>query len=81
VKKRVGLLFWSESILASITAFLVVLTLAWHDWIEGIFGFDPDHHNGSFEWELVVVCCVITVVSSVLARREWRRAPMASSAA
>jgi hypothetical protein len=44
----------------------------WHDWIEGIFGFDPDHHNGSFEWELVVVCCALAVLFATLARREWR---------
>jgi hypothetical protein len=46
----------------------------WHDWIEGVFGFDPDHHNGSFEWELVVVCCVVSLAAAYLARREWRSA-------
>lgn len=68
------LAFWLESALAFLTAFLAVLTLVWRDWIEGVFGFDPDHHNGSFEWELVAVCCAATILFSALARREWRRA-------
>jgi hypothetical protein len=78
VKRRVGVGFWLELTLASVTAFLAVLTLVWHDWIEGVFGFDPDHHNGSFEWELVVVCCVVSLVAAYLARREWRSAALAS---
>jgi hypothetical protein len=79
VKKNVGITFWAESTLASITMSLVVLTAIWHDWIEGIFGFDPDRHNGSFEWELVGVCCVVTIVFATLARREWIRAASATS--
>lgn len=80
MKRRVGPAFWIESVLGSFTAFLMVLTAVWHDWIEGIFGFDPDRHNGSFEWELVVVCCLLTAAFAMLARREWRRAALASSA-
>lgn len=58
---------------------LVILTAVWHDWVEGVFGFDPDRHNGSLEWELVAVCCVIAIVGSVLARREWRHATVATA--
>ena len=79
MKKRVGAAFWFELVLASFSAFLVVLTAAWHDWVEGIFGFDPDRHNGSFEWELAVVCCLLTVLFGELARREWRRAALVSA--
>jgi hypothetical protein len=67
-----------EAVLASLSAFLVVLTAAWHDWVEGIFGFDPDRHDGSFEWQLVIVCCLLTVLFGVLARRQWRRPAVAS---
>lgn len=80
MKRSLGPVFWAESILASLSAFLVVLTAVWPDWIEGIFGFDPDHHNGSFEWELVAVCCLLTVAFATLARREWRGASLTSSA-
>jgi DMSO/TMAO reductase YedYZ heme-binding membrane subunit len=72
MKRHVKPTFWVECALASFSVFLVVLTAVWHDWIEGIFGFDPDHHNGSFEWELVVVCCALAVLFATLARREWR---------
>jgi hypothetical protein len=81
MKRRVGLAFWIESIMASFTAFLAILTLVWHDWIEAVFSFDPDHHSGSFEWALVVVCCLVTVLFWVMARREWRRAPLKAAAA
>ncbi len=80
MKRHVRPTFWVEFALASFSAFLVVLTAVWHDWIEGIFGFDPDRHNGSFEWELVLVCCLVTVLFGVLARNEWRKAALASSA-
>jgi hypothetical protein len=77
VKRRVGIMFWLESVLASLTAVLAILTLAWKDWIEGVFGFDPDHHNGSFELELTIVCFAITVLCATLARRQWRGAARA----
>lgn len=80
MKKEVGAAFWFELVLASFSFSLVVLTAVWHDWVEGIFGFDPDRHNGSFEWELVIVCCLLAVLFGVLARREWRRAECVSSA-
>jgi hypothetical protein len=74
-KKRFSRAFWIESVAGSFTGFLAILTLVWRDWIEGVFGFDPDQHNGSFEWELVIVCAVLTLLFAALARREWRRAP------
>jgi len=51
----------------------------WPDWIEGVFGFDPDHHNGSFERELVIALCLVTVLSAALAGRTWRRVTMATT--
>lgn len=78
MKRRVGKVFWIETSLASFTAFIAVLTIVWQDWIEGIFGFDPDRHDGAFEWELVGLCLLLTIVFVTLARREWRRAPVAS---
>jgi hypothetical protein len=79
LKKRFGRTFWFESVLAAFTAFLAVLTLVWPDWIEGVFGFDPDHHNGSFERELVIALCLVTVLSAALAGRTWRRVTMATT--
>lgn len=78
-RKRLGPLFWLDSLLAVLSAFLVVLTLVWDEWIEGILGFDPDHGNGSFEWEIVIVCCLLAVVCSALARRQWHRASLTTT--
>ena len=76
--KRLGFSFWSDFTLASVAAALGVLTLVWRDWIEGVFGIDPDRHSGSLEWTIVAVCCVLALVFSALARREWRRAAPAA---
>jgi hypothetical protein len=62
------------------TGFLAVVTTFWHAWIEA-FGFDPDHGDGSAEWTVVVVLAAVCVVSSVLARVEWRRPRPAGPAA
>jgi len=56
---------------------LLLVTLFWKDWIEIIFGVDPDNGSGALEWFIVVAFFVIAVVSSVLARREWHRAEIA----
>jgi hypothetical protein len=80
VKRQVRPAFWIEVALGSFTAFLALLTALWDDWIEGIFGFDPDHGNGSFEWEFVIGCCLVTIVFATLARREWRRRVPATTA-
>ena len=80
MKRRVSTAFWIECGLGSVTTCLALLTLVWPDWIEGVFGFDPDHGNGSFEWGIVAVCCAVTIVSAVMARREWHRAAQTSAA-
>jgi hypothetical protein len=65
--------FWLEVALASLSGLLGIVTVFWRDWIEAIFGFDPDHHNGSFEWMIVVVLLSVSVLIGVAARREWRQ--------
>jgi hypothetical protein len=66
--------FWVETILALASTGLLVLTIVWKDWIENIFGVDPDAHSGAAEWSIVLVCLAITVTAVTLARYEWRRA-------
>jgi hypothetical protein len=34
---------------------LLALTAAWPDWIEAIFGVEPDGGSGAVEWGLVAV--------------------------
>jgi hypothetical protein len=66
--------FWVESALAAVSVFLVLLTLVWKDWIEEIFGVDPDHGNGSLEWLIAVAFAAVAIAFSAGARRERRRA-------
>ena len=58
--------------LAAILGMATILTAVWPDWIEGVFGFDPDGGNGSVEWLIVAVLAVVTVVVGALARRDMR---------
>jgi hypothetical protein len=74
MKRPLAGIFWIESILGVASTLLLVLTLVWKDWIEIVFGIDPDNHSGSLEWLIVIMCLCITVISSVAARQEWRRA-------
>jgi hypothetical protein len=42
------------------------------DWIEAIFGgFDPDQHDGSIEWMIVIAMLVVTL--AMLGRLPWIR--------
>ena len=75
MKPTVRTRFWLEAGLASLCGALAVLTLFWRDWIEALTGFDPDHHNGSFEWLIVAALLVVCVLVGLVARTEWRRGP------
>ena len=68
----------AETFIACFAGVLGVLTIFWHDWIEALTGWDPDHHNGSFEWLIVAVLLVIAVAVGATARRDWRLRAAAS---
>ena len=40
--------------LAAFCGFLAVLPIFWPDWIEALTGFDPDQHEGTVEWLIVI---------------------------
>jgi undecaprenyl pyrophosphate phosphatase UppP len=67
-KIRIGL----ETAIALFAGILGVLTIFWHDWIEALTGWDPDHHNGSFEWLIVAVLLLVAIVMGAVARRDSR---------
>ena len=69
--------FYIEAALAGATFVLAVVTLINREWIEAVFGVDPDHGNGSLEWIMVGVLAVATVVFGLLAFSERRRASLA----
>jgi hypothetical protein len=64
---------WIETVIAALSGFLFLLTLVWRDWIEKIFGWDPDHHSGSLEWILVGALLVVALGFRQLARSSHRR--------
>ncbi len=68
-------LFRLELGAAVLLGILAAVTLVWRDWIEGVFGVDPDRHNGSVEWLVVAVLAVAACSLGALARRQWRQLP------
>jgi hypothetical protein len=74
MKLAVRARFWVEAVAACLAASLAVLTLFRRDWIEAIFGFDPDRHGGSVEWAIVAGLFAFFLVLTLAARAEWRRA-------
>ena len=67
-----------EAIVALCAGILGIVTIFWHDWIEALTGWDPDHHNGSFEWIIVAVLLIIAAAIGATARRDWRLRAAAS---
>jgi hypothetical protein len=51
---------------------LLSLTIVWRDWIEILFGVDPDNHSGSLEWLIALGCLALVIALGFLARRERR---------
>jgi Na+-driven multidrug efflux pump len=72
-----GRRLWTEALLGGVSLALCVLSLAWPEWIEEIFGVDPDAGSGATEWLATVGFAVAAVALSLLARRDWRRARVA----
>jgi DMSO/TMAO reductase YedYZ heme-binding membrane subunit len=78
MRRRVRVWFWLEAALAGVSAFLLVLTLVWRDWIKGVFGVDPDRHSGSVEWLTAGGLLFLTIAFALIARGESRRPALSS---
>jgi hypothetical protein len=65
--------FWVVSSLAVAAVVLAALTLAWRDWIEIVFGVDPDSGSGALEWTVAGTLAAAATLLSMVAIREWRR--------
>jgi len=66
--------FWVESSLALLSGLLCLLTLIRKDWIEAVFGVEPDGGSGAAEWAIVAVLAAMTIAFGALARVTRRRA-------
>ena len=64
---------WVETIVGAASGMLAVVTVFWKDWLEAVFGWDPDHRDGTAEWLIVLAFAVVAAVLLPLARWEWRR--------
>ncbi|MFF7946263.1 ABC transporter permease [Streptomyces griseorubiginosus] len=71
--RNVRMRAWIETAAAAISGILFVITLIWRDWIERVFGVDPDMGSGALEWVIVALALCATVAFSLLARTEWRK--------
>ena len=59
--------------LAALSLTVFVATLIWSEWIEIIFGVDPDQGDGSIEWLIIAMATVSALVAILLARSDRRR--------
>ena len=72
---------WIEIGLAIASAILLLLTLVNGEWIEEVFGVEPDAGSGVLEWALTLGLLGATVVLGLMARVNARRARAASEGA
>src|SRR5262249_61826523 len=79
MKKGLRLRFWLEAGLGVITTVLFVVTVVTPDWIEQVFGLDPDGGNGSVERLIVGGLAAVTVAVYSFSLWEWRRASTAAA--
>jgi hypothetical protein len=73
-KQRVGRGFWIQTALSAVTLVAAAVTLLWHNWIELVFGADPDAGSGAVELALVSALLIASLTLAAFARRGWRRA-------
>ena len=78
MRRNIRRLFWVEIGLAAIAGLLALITPIFPDWIEFTSGWDPDQHDGSVEWLIIVGLFVVTVVMVAAAAIEWRRNPVST---
>lgn len=65
--------FWIELALATLAAALAVLTLITREWIELLFGIDPDKGSGALEWAIVIALFAASGALALIARWDRKR--------
>jgi protein-S-isoprenylcysteine O-methyltransferase Ste14 len=72
--------FYVQAVPAGITAVLAVVTLISKEWIEIMFGVDPDGGSGALEWAIVGCLALVSTALWLAAWRERTRPAHASFA-
>lgn len=62
-----------EASLALVTTVATALSILSPQWIEGLFGVEPDGGSGSAEWEVVSLLAALCVLAWSVAGRDYRR--------
>lgn len=63
---------WLATVSAVSGMGLCLLTLVWSEWIELLFGVDPDGGSGALELQVAGAFLVASVLLAGQARRDWR---------
>jgi hypothetical protein len=58
--------------LAAVAVILAAVSAAWPEWIEALFGVEPDAGNGAAEWGIVLALLLAAVVLGVRGRSDLR---------
>jgi hypothetical protein len=66
--------FWLEVALAILTAAAAIATIVWPEWIELVFGIEPDEGNGTLELGVTLTIAIVSAILAMAARTDWRRA-------
>jgi len=59
--------------LATLAAGLAILSLITREWIELLFGIDPDHGSGALEWAVVGGLLVTSLALALVAAWDRKR--------
>jgi hypothetical protein len=65
--------FWFETGLAAVCLVLFVVTMISTEWIEFVFGVDPDGGDGSLEKLIVAAIALVALTATLRARGDLRR--------
>ena len=69
--------FLAQSLSATVSGLLAVLTAVWPDWVEALTGLNPDGGSGYLEWVIAASFAAAAVLFGALARREWQKLSIA----
>jgi hypothetical protein len=59
--------------IALVAAVLALLTFVWHDWVEIIFGIEPDQGSGWIEAGITLVAIAVAIIAGLAASSELVR--------